>query len=367
MRKRDGLRCVIGAGGTAGHVLPALAVADELTARGVRVTFAGPPRAERRLVLDADYETDDFDVRGIPREVGLPALKAVGVAAKAPASCAGILRRRRPHVVLGAGGYAAGPIVTAAWLLGIPAALTEADAVLGLANRLAVPFAKRVFLAYPLPGRAGAKYRVVGRPIPRRSLTAAADRAASRARFGLPAEGQVVLVAGGSQGARRLNEAALEAFAAGDRAAEDMPAVLHLAGERDYAELVPRVKRPDYRLLAFTDDFGDALAAGDLVVSRSGGVVWEIAAAGRPALLVPYPHATADHQTKNGRHFEQAGGAVVVPEHALDLGRQARELLSDAARLERMGEAMRAAARPGAAAAVAEELVALAGGEGRDG
>ena len=169
-----------------------------------------------------------------------------------------------------------------------------------------------------------------------------------------------MLVAGGSQGARRLNEAALEAFAAGDDAADGMPAVLHLSGERDYAELAPRVARPGYRLLAFTDDFGDALAASDLVVSRSGGVVWEIAAAGKPALLVPYPHATADHQTKNARHFERAGGAVVVPEPTLDLGRQVRELLADPARLARMGEAMRAAARPEAAAAVAQELIALA-------
>ena len=137
--------------GDGGHVLPALAVAEELTARGVDVTFAGPPRAERRILLDAGYEVDEFDVRGIPRDAGLATLKAVGVAAKAPAACAGILRRRRPHVVLGAGGYAAGPMVTAAWLLGIPAALTEADAELGLANRLAAPFAKRIFLAYPLP------------------------------------------------------------------------------------------------------------------------------------------------------------------------------------------------------------------------
>ena len=240
------------------------------------MTFAGPPRAERRILVDAGYEVDEFDVRGIPRDVGLATLKAVGVAAKAPAACAGILRRRRPHVVLGAGGYAAGPMVAAAWLLGIPAALTEADAELGLANRLAAPFAKRVFLAYPLPGRAGGKYRVVGRPVPRRSLVAEqADRAGSRRTFGLPEEGPVVLVAGGSQGARRLNEAALEAFAAGDDAAEGMPAVLHLSGERDYAELAPRVARSRYRLLAFTDDFGDALAASDLVVSRSGGVVWE--------------------------------------------------------------------------------------------
>jgi UDP-N-acetylglucosamine--N-acetylmuramyl-(pentapeptide) pyrophosphoryl-undecaprenol N-acetylglucosamine transferase len=334
-------------------------VADELAARGVQVSFAGPPRPERRIVTDAGYEFDEFDVSGIPRTIGAPMLKAVGAAVRAPGACVRILRRRRPGVVLGAGGYAAGPMVAAAWRLRIPAALTEADAELGLANRLAAPFARRVFLAYPLPGRHGPKYEVVGRPLPRRSLVPPGDRAPARARFGLPEEGAVVLVAGGSQGARRLNEAALEAFGAGDANAEHVPTILHLSGERDYDELAPRATRPGYRLLAFTDDFGVALAASDLVVSRSGGVVWEIAAAARPALLVPYPYATADHQTKNARHFERAGGAVVVPESRLELGRQVGELLADPLRLVRMSEAMRAAARPGAAAAVADELIEL--------
>jgi UDP-N-acetylglucosamine--N-acetylmuramyl-(pentapeptide) pyrophosphoryl-undecaprenol N-acetylglucosamine transferase len=360
MRKRSERRCLIAAGGTAGHVLPALAIAEELTARGVRVSFAGPPRPEQRLLLDAGYEVDEFDVRGIPRDFGAATLKALGVAVKAPVECAAILRRREPDVVLGAGGYAAGPMVTAAWLRRIPAALTEADAHLGLANRLAAPFARRVFLAYPLPGRSGGKYRVVGRPVPRRSSLPAGGQAEARRRFELPEEGPVVLVVGGSQGARRLNEAAVEAFDAGGGTAPGAPGVLHLAGERDYAALAPRVTRPGYRLLAFTDEFGDALGACDLVVSRSGGVVWEIAAAGKPALLVPYPHATADHQTKNARHFERAGGALAVPEGELDLRRQAQELLADPARLASMGAAMRAAARPGAAAAVAEELIALA-------
>ncbi len=105
--------------------------------------------------------------------------------------------------------------------------------------------------------------------------------------------------------------------------------MLHLAGERDYPALAERVARREYRLLPFSDDFGAALAAADLVVARAGGSVWEIAAAGRPALLVPYPHATADHQTENARYFEGGGGAVVVPEPELDLRRQVEELLAD--------------------------------------
>jgi UDP-N-acetylglucosamine--N-acetylmuramyl-(pentapeptide) pyrophosphoryl-undecaprenol N-acetylglucosamine transferase len=243
-------------------------------------------------------------------------------------------------------------MVLAAALLRIPAALTEADAHLGLANRLAAPFATRVFCAFPLEGRNGAKYRVVGRPIPARSRPPDAKEA--RSAFGLPSEGPVVLVFGGSQGARRLNEAAYDAFAV------DGPAVLHLAGERDFADLDRLRRREDYRLLPFTDEFGAALAAADLVVARAGGSVWEIAAAGKPALLVPYPHATADHQTKNARYFERGGGAVVVPEEALDLRRQVDELLAEPGRLAGMAAAMLALAKPDAADVVAEELMALA-------
>jgi UDP-N-acetylglucosamine--N-acetylmuramyl-(pentapeptide) pyrophosphoryl-undecaprenol N-acetylglucosamine transferase len=135
---------------------------------------------------------------------------------------------------------------------------------------------------------------------------------------------------------------------------------VHLSGERDFAELAPRVSRPGYRLLAFTDDFGAALSASDLVVARAGGSVWEVAAAGKPALLVPYPHATANHQEKNARYFEQGGGAVVVPEARLDLRREVDGLLEDKSRLAGMGEAMAHLARPDAAEVVAEELIALA-------
>jgi len=253
--------------------------------------------------------------------------------------------------VLGGGGYVSGPMTLAAALSQIPVALMEADAHLGLANRAAAPFARRVFLAFPLGGREGEKYRVVGRPLPERGPV---EPSAARERFGLPPAGPVVLVFGGSQGARALNEAAVEAFA------DEGPGILHLCGEAHYEALRSRASRPGYVLLPFTDEFDSALAAADLVVARSGGSVWEVAAAGKPALLVPYPHATADHQAKNARFFEQAGGAVTVAEDALDLRRQVAELLDDPARLESMRSAMLRIARPDAADVVAEEVLALA-------
>jgi UDP-N-acetylglucosamine--N-acetylmuramyl-(pentapeptide) pyrophosphoryl-undecaprenol N-acetylglucosamine transferase len=334
-------------------VLPALAVAEALQRRGASVTLAGrPDSVEKRLARSAGLDFDAFQAEGIPREASLRTVRALARDALAPAACVGILRRRRPDVVLGAGGYVGGPMALAAGVLRIPAAVTEADAHLGLANRLAAPLVERVFCAFPLDGAEGSKYMVVGRPIPARSQPPARDEA--RQAFGLPAEGPVVLVFGGSQGSRRLNEAALEALA------EDGPAVLHLAGERDFPELERRPRRYDYVLQDFTEEFGAALAAADLVVARAGGSVWEVAAAGKPALLVPYPHATGDHQTKNARYFERGGGAVVVPEPELDLRRQVLELLADSERLAQMREAMRTLAKPDAADAVAEELIALA-------
>ena len=320
----------------------------------MRVSFAGSPdRVEARLVPEAGYEFDAFRSSGLPRGAGAELVRSLATALQAPAACLKILRRRRPDVVLGAGGYVSGPMVLAAGLERTPAALLEADAHLGLANRLAAPFAKRVFLAAPIAGRDGSKYRVTGRPVPQRSR--AVPSAEARRLFDLPAEGPVLLVLGGSQGARSLNELAVEEWS------ESGPAVLHLSGERDYAALRDRVSRPDYRLLRFTDEIGAAYGAADLALARAGGSVWELAAAGLPAVLVPYPHATADHQTKNASQLEAAGGAVVVPE--AELGRMpevVEELLLDASRREGMSGAMLEIARPDAASEIAAELVELA-------
>jgi UDP-N-acetylglucosamine--N-acetylmuramyl-(pentapeptide) pyrophosphoryl-undecaprenol N-acetylglucosamine transferase len=354
MPERNAPRCLIAAGGTGGHVLPALAVAEALKARGALVTFAGSAgRAEAQLVPDAGYELDTFEISGLPRSPSLELLRSVALAGKAPVACRRILERRRPDVVLGAGGYVAGPMVFAAATRGIPAAIMEADAHLGLANRLSLPFARRVFLAFPIPGRTGSKYRVTGRPVPVGSRATPRDE--GRRRFDLPSDGPLLLVYGGSQGARTLNELVVEAFA------DDGPHVLHLAGERDYGLLRDRVHREGYRLLPYTHEFGAALAASDLALARAGGSVYELAAAGTPAVLVPYPDATGDHQAKNARHFERAGAAVVVPE------REARRapalvssLLADSARLEHMAAAMRRVARPHAGEEIADEVLALA-------
>jgi UDP-N-acetylglucosamine--N-acetylmuramyl-(pentapeptide) pyrophosphoryl-undecaprenol N-acetylglucosamine transferase len=235
----------------------------------------------------------------------------------------------------------------------IPAALTEADAHLGLANRLSAPFARRLFLAYPIATRFSGKTRVVGRPLPARSRPV--PQADAREVFELPADGHILGVFGALAGARALNEFVVETWGTVG------PPILHITGSRDYELVRARVERDDYRVVPETERFGAALSAVDLVLARSGSTVWEIAAAGRPAVFVPYPFATGDHQAANAEHFVRAGGAIMVRELDLDqVPELVRSLLDDEARRERMSAAMLAAARPEAAGEIADELIELA-------
>jgi UDP-N-acetylglucosamine--N-acetylmuramyl-(pentapeptide) pyrophosphoryl-undecaprenol N-acetylglucosamine transferase len=317
------------------------------------VTFAGSPdRVEARLVPEAGYELDTFRITGFPRRPSVALARSLMLAGAAPRACRRILRARRPDVVLGGGGFVAGPMVFAASTLGIPTALTEADAHLGLANRLAAPFARRIFLAYPIETRHRGKARVVGRPIPAGSLAVAQDEA--REIFELPQDRRVLGVFGALAGARALNDFVAETWGGSG------PPILHLTGQRDFEAVRRRVQRDDYRVLPETERFGAAISAADLVLARSGSTVWEIAAAGRPAIFVPYPFATGDHQARNAEHFVRAGGAIMVRELDLaDVPELVRSLLDDPDRLQKMSEAMLRVARPDAAAEIADELISM--------
>jgi UDP-N-acetylglucosamine--N-acetylmuramyl-(pentapeptide) pyrophosphoryl-undecaprenol N-acetylglucosamine transferase len=375
-------KIVIAAGGTAGHVVPALAVADALRAEGARVAFIGGERAEAELVPGAGYELRKIHVEGMSRTNPLHALRALGRAGAAFFRARSLLREMAPDAVMGGGGYVAGPVGLAAVTLRIPLVLTEADSHLGLTNRLLARSARRVCLAFPLAGREGPRYRVTGRPGP----PSREDRAGARERLGLAGGGDCVLVFGGSLGARSINLAAVEAFAersgmvappAGPLPIESESrgtdstsvafGVLHVAGRRDYPELSARALREGYDLREYLDldEFGDALAAADLVVARAGGSVFEIAASGTPAILVPYPHASADHQSTNARWMADAGAAVVIADAELNARRLAEEvagLLADKTRLAEMARASKELARPDAARDIADELLMVARG-----
>jgi UDP-N-acetylglucosamine--N-acetylmuramyl-(pentapeptide) pyrophosphoryl-undecaprenol N-acetylglucosamine transferase len=311
-------------------------------------------RAERELVPAAGYEFHSLNVVSLPRGKPVRAARAALTDAGAIRAAGALLRALKPAAVVGAGGYVAGPVGLAGRMQRVPLVLIEADSHLGLANRLLAPHARRVCLAFPIAGREPPRFVVTGRPVPPPET----DRAVARERFGIGPGETCLLVFGGSLGARSINLAAIDAFA-GARFR-----VLHAAGERDLPELTKTATHPHYDLRGYIPDFAQALAACDLVVARSGGSVFEIAAAGKPAVLVPYPHATADHQTSNARYFEAAGAAIVIPDAELSAGRLGREvggLLADRGRLAAMSRASAELARPNAAQHIAGEVLAAAG------
>ena len=333
--------------------MPAIAVADALRAEGADVRFAGGERAEAELVPKAGYELDALKVEGISRTNPLKAARAAARAVAAVGAAGGLLRRRRADVVLGGGGYVAGPVGLAAVLRGTPLVLTEADSHLGLTNRVLAGRARRVCLAFPIEGRDGAQYLLTGRPVPE-TVT---DRAGARAQFGIEPGETAVLVFGGSLGARSINDAAVRAF-------EGAPyRILHVAGRRDFAAL--QAPGPHYVLRDYVVPFGTALAAADLAVARAGGSVFELAQYGLPALLIPYPHASGNHQAANASWMERAGAAVVLPDAELTAERLRAEvdaLVGDGPRRDAMAAASRALARPDAARVIAGEVLSAAAG-----
>ncbi len=325
-------------------------MAAELRARDAQVEFAGGDRVEARIVPEAGYPFHRFTIGGIPRKLSPELARSLIRAGAAPLACRKIISAVRPDVVFGAGGYVSGPMLAAAAASRIPAALLEVDAHMGVANRLAAPLVRRVYLAFPIHGE-DAKYVVTGRPVESRSVRSAA----------LGSDQEVVLVVGGSLGAARLNDAATAAWAHSDPGFH----VMHVTGEREYARFKD-LSSPWYQVHDYIPNLMATMLGGGpkLIVSRAGGFVFEIAAAGCPSILVPSPNVTADHQTANARHLERAGAAIVIADADLTpelLDSTARALLADPERLQAMAEAARRWARPDAAARIADDLLTLAG------
>jgi UDP-N-acetylglucosamine--N-acetylmuramyl-(pentapeptide) pyrophosphoryl-undecaprenol N-acetylglucosamine transferase len=348
--------------------VPALAVADALRSEGVEVEFIGSERAEARIVPDAGYPLHTISVEGLSRSNPLRAIRALVRAAAAVARARVILAALAPDAVMGGGGYVAGPVALAALTRRIPIVLTEADSRLGLTNRILAPFARRVCLSFPPSpprrrsrrgvrrrARQGGKFLVTGRPL----FRPAQDRRAARERFGVEPEQPCVLVFGGSLGSQSINRAALAALTGSSCH------VLHVCGSRDYPALAAGALPASYDLREYLPeaDFPHALAAADLVVARSGGSVFELAAHSLPAILVPYPHAAGGHQSANAAWMSAAGAAIVIADEELTPSRLAREvasLLADRSRLAAMASASGRLARPEAAADVAAELLQAA-------
>ena len=349
------LRVVVAAGGTAGHVIPALAIAEQFRRARSSVTFVGGDRAEAELVPTAGFDFEQLRIEGASRTNPLKALRAIWRAAVATGKSVRLIGRLRPDVVIGGGGYAALPVGVAAVLRRTPLVLTEADSHLGVTNRLLARFAKRVCLAFPIEGREGQKYVVTGRPIPAHAAT----RSEAREAFEVSADRPCVVVFGGSLGARSINLASPVALADTDCD------VIHLTGRRDFESV--KAPRPGYQVfeLLSPERFALVLAAADLAIARAGGSVFELSAAGLPMVLVPYPYASGDHQAQNAAVLEACGAAQVIKDQELgpeQLARTVSSLLANRSELAEMANASRGFAKPNAAYDVAELAVKVARG-----
>lgn len=355
------MRIVIAGGGTAGHVNPALALAEALSAH--EVSFIGTARgAEARAVPSAGFEMDLIEVKGFDRSRPSTLVSAGAGATRAVAASRSILRRRAADVVVGVGGYVSLPAVLAAATLRMPIVLHEQNVVLGLANRTTKRFARRVGVSFretlPAVGRKGVW---VGNPVAPGfvQLDRAAARPAAYERFGLDPGRRTLLVFGGSQGARTINEAAVGL--ARTWAGRDDVQVLHITGRAAHDALAEQVGDATgsfvYRLEAYVDDMAAAYAVADLALCRGGATtVAEITVVGLPSMIVPYPYHRDRQQERHGRILERAGAARVVLDADLNtdlLARQALDLLGDLDRLGSMGEAAKRMGRPDAAAALA--------------
>jgi UDP-N-acetylglucosamine--N-acetylmuramyl-(pentapeptide) pyrophosphoryl-undecaprenol N-acetylglucosamine transferase len=360
---RHAQRCfaLIAGGGTAGHVQPALAIARALVARGhspAAIELVGSERGiEARLVPEAGFELTLLPGRGLQRKLSLQNVRSLMALIVAFWRAWRLVGRRKPRVVVSVGGYASVPCALAAVVRRVPVVVAEQNAAPGAANRLVGRFAKACAVSFP--DTALPRAEVTGNPVRPEVLAIDRSRDAVGARAKLDVEPgrRLVLVFGGSLGALRINRAAVEA--ARQWADRGDLHLRHVVGARDWAEItaggppVPPGARLRYEAVEYDDDMPTSLAAADLAVCRSGASTsFELLAAGLPAVLVPSPFVTADHQTANARHMARWGAAVVVPDAELDGRRLVAEvdaLLADPGRLEAMAAAARAASRPQAA------------------
>ncbi len=349
------------AGGTGGHVFPALAVAEVLRARGAQPFWLGTRAGiEARLVPEHGFEIEWLSVSGI-RGKGLRTLAAAPLRlAGALGEAAGILKRRQPAAVLGMGGFASGPGGIMARSQHRPLVIQEQNSVPGMTNQWLARVADRVFEAFPNSFPAARQAITTGNPVRPEIATLPTPSARLAGRSG-PAR---LLVLGGSLGAQALNETL--ALALARLPSELRPRVRHQAGERTLAMAKQAYAEAgiDAEISAFIADMAAAYAWADLVVCRSGALtVSELAAAGLPAILVPYPHAVDDHQVGNARWLSEAGAARLLLQNEMSLERLAsllQTLLADPKQRLRMAEAARAKAQPDAAERIADACLELA-------
>lgn len=370
----DKLKIAIAAGGTAGHINPALALADELASRGHEVLFFGQStRLEAQLVPAAGFDFVPIRVTGFNRSRPWTALSAVWHMHKAQGAVGKIMADKgMPDVAVGFGAYVEMPLLRWCASRGVPYVLHEQNSVPGLANKLCAKHASCLCLSFSaarsaFTGKTGEQTQVVLTGNPVRRAVVQASRGAGRATFGVPEDATVLLIFGGSLGARHLNHRIVELKK--QLLAQDKLYIIHSTGAKDFDETLAALdltaeEKARWQLLPYIEDMGGALAAADLVVSRAGASsIAEIAALAVPSVLVPYPFATENHQETNAHLLVDAGAAHMYTDKAIDEQSFADELiglLADADARTQMRHAAQGLGGATAAAALADQVVATA-------
>jgi len=368
------MQVIIAAGGTGGHLYPGVAIAREFERQleAVQIAFVGTKRGlETKVMPREGYELVTIEARGI---MGKGLIGGIWGLASTPvglAQCLALCRARRPDLVIGIGGYTSPPLIAAAFLLGIKRAIVEPNAYPGMANRVLSPLAHIVFTSFAeaLPFFELGKARVVGTPIRRAFLGEVPFTEVARP----DVHGPLLLVLGGSQGARSINRAITGAFPALAQSQAGLR-VIHQTGERDCEEVTaayraalqklgPSVAAPE--VAPFLFDMPRAMKQADLIVSRAGATtVAEITACGKPAILIPFPHAIHGHQERNARVLEQAGAAQVILDQSLNgemLAQVVSAILDNRPRRAEMGRHSQSLGQPEAAERIVDACRELVG------
>lgn len=362
-------RLIVAGGGTGGHLFPGVAVVEELRRRqpDVEVTFVGTEKGiEARVLPERGERLELLDVAPLKGRTAAELMKSLMMLPGAFTRASGLISELKPDLVIGVGGYASGPMLLAAAARGVPTAILEQNAHVGLTNRVIAPLAGRAYVAFDeAAAQIGRRAKLLGNPVRRTFVDAA--RAALSDPDGFEARSRKVFVLGGSQGAKALNEtvpAALAQLGLAERGLE----VVHQTGAAMKEEVEARYRELGVpaQVVSFVDDMARAYASAALVIARAGATTLaEVCAIGRPAILVPYPHAADDHQARNAEALQSEGAAIAIREAALSvetLAAEAGRLLDDDAARKQMADAARRHGKPEAAAAIVDDLFAWLGG-----
>ena len=364
------MRIIVSGGGTGGHIYPAVTIANQIKEKqpDAEIIFVGTREGlECEIVPRYGYPIEFIEVAGFQRKLSLDTIKSAFKLLAGLINALKLIRKIKPDLVVGTGGYVCGPVLFLAALQGIPTCIQEQNAMPGVTNKILAHFVKKVFLGYQEAGKyfGGNSEKIfTGNPIRKEILEV--SRATAIEKFKLDPAKKTILVSGGSRGARSINDAM--ALVETSLAGRSDVQVIHITGETGYEKFIGQVEKKvlmsdNIKVFRYMHDMPLALAAADLAIFRSGAIgLAELMARGIPSILVPYPYATANHQEHNARAVEGAGGAVVILDKELTgeiLLKQIESLLADESKLQKMKDAAKALGRPEAAEDIARKVLAL--------